>query len=126
MPVITLLIITQLFIFILNILLILVLWHLLCYSYSYWAGVAQSMYCPTSDWTTGVRSLAETKDFSFRLCVQTGSEAHPASCTMGTDGPFPGVMRGSGVTLATHPHLSRGQEWVGAYIASPPKRLHGV
>jgi hypothetical protein len=23
------------------------------------------------------------------LCVQTGSGAHPASCTMGTGGPFP-------------------------------------
>jgi hypothetical protein len=26
-------------------------------------GVAQSMYCLTTDWTTGVRSLAEAKDF---------------------------------------------------------------
>jgi hypothetical protein len=25
------------------------------------------------------------------LCVQTGSGAHPASCTMGTGGPFPGA-----------------------------------
>jgi hypothetical protein len=24
------------------------------------------------------------------LCVQTGSGAHPASCPMGTGGPFPG------------------------------------
>jgi hypothetical protein len=37
-----------------------------------------------------VRSPAEAKDFSSILCVQTGSEAHPASCTMGTGGPFPG------------------------------------
>jgi hypothetical protein len=28
--------------------------------------------------------------FSFSLCVRTGSGAHPASCTMGTVGPFPG------------------------------------
>jgi hypothetical protein len=34
--------------------------------------------------------LAEAKDFSSSLCVQTGSGAHPASCTMGTGGPFPG------------------------------------
>jgi hypothetical protein len=27
-------------------------------------------------------------------CVQTGSGAHPASCTMGTGGPFSGVKRG--------------------------------
>jgi hypothetical protein len=38
----------------------------------------------------GVRSPAGAKDFSSILCVQTGSEAHPASCTMGTGGPFPG------------------------------------
>jgi hypothetical protein len=37
-----------------------------------------------------VRSPVEVKDFSSSLCAQTGSEAHPASCTMGTGGPFPG------------------------------------
>jgi hypothetical protein len=37
-----------------------------------------------------VRSPARAKNFSSSLCVQTGSEAHPASCTMGTRGPFPG------------------------------------
>jgi hypothetical protein len=40
--------------------------------------------------TIGVRSPSGTKDFSSNLCVQTGSGAHPASCTMGTGGPFPG------------------------------------
>jgi hypothetical protein len=38
---------------------------------------------------TGVRSPAVAKDFSSSLCVQTGSGAHPASCTMGTGGSFP-------------------------------------
>jgi hypothetical protein len=42
------------------------------------------------DRAIGVRSPAEAKDFSSILCVQTVSEAHPASCTMGTRGPFPG------------------------------------
>jgi hypothetical protein len=37
-----------------------------------------------------VRSPAEAKNFSSSLSVQTGSGAHPASCTMGTGGPFPG------------------------------------
>jgi hypothetical protein len=37
-----------------------------------------------------VRSPAEAKEFYSNLCVQTGSGAHPASCTMGTGGPFPG------------------------------------
>jgi hypothetical protein len=37
-----------------------------------------------------VRSQAKAKDFSSSLCVQTGAGAHPASCTKGTGGPFPG------------------------------------
>jgi hypothetical protein len=41
------------------------------------------------DRAIGVRSLAGAEDFSSILCVQTGSEAHPASCTMDTGGPFP-------------------------------------
>jgi hypothetical protein len=44
-----------------------------------------------------VRFPAEAKDFSSNLC------AHPASCTMGTGGPFPEGKRGRGVTLITHP-----------------------
>jgi hypothetical protein len=42
-----------------------------------------------SDWTTGVRSPTEAEDFSSSLCIQNGSGAHPASCTMGTGGSFP-------------------------------------
>jgi hypothetical protein len=38
------------------------------------------------DRAIGARSLAGAKDFSSSLCVQTGSGAHPASCTMGTGG----------------------------------------
>jgi hypothetical protein len=37
-----------------------------------------------------VPSLEEARGFPSGLCVQTSSEAHPASCTMGTGGPFPG------------------------------------
>jgi hypothetical protein len=37
-----------------------------------------------------VRSPAGAKDFSSNLCVQTNCGAHPASCTMGNGGPFPG------------------------------------
>jgi hypothetical protein len=36
-----------------------------------------------------VRIPVESKDYSSNLCVQTGSGAHPASCAMGTGGPFP-------------------------------------
>jgi hypothetical protein len=38
-----------------------------------------------------VRSPVEANDFSSSLCVQTCSGAHPASCTMGTVGSFPGA-----------------------------------
>jgi hypothetical protein len=38
-----------------------------------------------------VQSLAEVRDFSSNLCVHTNSGAHPASCIMGTKGPFLGT-----------------------------------
>jgi hypothetical protein len=57
------------------------------------------------DRAIGVRSPAGVKDFSSNLCVQTGSGAPPASCTMGTGGLSPGVKRGRALTLTTHPHL---------------------
>jgi hypothetical protein len=43
-----------------------------------------------------VRSPAGAKNFSSSICVQTGSGSHPASCTMGTGGPFPGVKARQG------------------------------
>jgi hypothetical protein len=36
-----------------------------------------------------VRYPDEARDISSNRCVQTGSGVHPASCTMGTWGPFP-------------------------------------
>jgi hypothetical protein len=67
-----------------------------------------------------VRSPAEEREFSSSLCVQTGSGAHPASCTMGTGGPFHGVKRGRGVTLTSHPHLVP-RSWVSrSYTSSLP------
>jgi hypothetical protein len=43
------------------------------------------------------------KDFSCILCARKGFGTHPASYPMSTGGPFPGVNRGHGVTLTTHP-----------------------
>jgi hypothetical protein len=43
------------------------------------------------DQVIDIRSPAEAKGFSSSLCVHTGTEAHPSSCTMGTGGPFPGA-----------------------------------
>jgi hypothetical protein len=51
---------------------------------------------------TMVRFQAEEKDFSYSLCVQTSSEAHPASYKMDTRVLSPEVKRRRGVTLTTH------------------------
>jgi hypothetical protein len=73
------------------------------------------------DRAIGVRSPAGAKGFSSNLCVQTGSETHPASCTMGTGGPFPG---GKSAAVAWRwpltPIYCRGWEWVGAIPPLPP------
>jgi hypothetical protein len=44
----------------------------------------------TTGWTIGIRSSTEAEGFSSSPCVQTGSEAHLAFCSVGTGGPFPG------------------------------------
>jgi len=49
----------------------------------------------------GIDSPVEAR---FSAPVQTGPEAHPASCTMGT-GSSPGISCGRGVTLTVHPLL---------------------
>jgi hypothetical protein len=38
----------------------------------------------------------------------------------------PGLKRGRGVTLTTHPHLVPRSSMSRSYTSSPPKRLHGV
>jgi hypothetical protein len=53
-----------------------------------------------------VRSLAESKDFSSDLCVQTGSGVHPAFSTKGTEGPFPGAKARSGRDASHSPPSS--------------------
>jgi hypothetical protein len=73
-----------------------------------------------------VRSPAGAKDFSSNICAQAGSEAHPASCTMDTGGPFRRAKRGRGVTLTTHPHLVPRSGMSRSYTSSPPKCLRGV
>jgi hypothetical protein len=63
-----------------------------------------------TDWTTG------------RSSSQTGSEAHLASCPVGTGGPFPGVKRGRGVTLTIHPHLVSRSRTRRSYTTCPTWR----
>jgi hypothetical protein len=81
----------------------------------------QSVRCLATGWTTG-RSRFDPrqrrKNLSSRLCVQTGSATHPTSCTMGTGVLSPGLKRGRGVTLTTHPHLAP-RSMSRSYISSP-------
>jgi hypothetical protein len=69
-------------------------------SYSYFKEPGSSVSIVSDygldDRAIGVRSPAGAKDLSSSLCVQTGSGAHPASCTMGTGGPFPGGKSAAG------------------------------
>jgi hypothetical protein len=86
----------------------------------------KSVYCLATDWTTGVRSPATAKWFFPLASVSRPAEAHPASYPMGTGAQFPGVKRGRGVTLTTHPHIVPRPRMNTSYITSPPWRLRGV
>jgi hypothetical protein len=67
-----------------------------------------------------VRSSAGAKDFSSSLCVQTGSGAHPASCRMGTGGPFPRGKTLPGRDADYWPHIVP-RSWMSrSYTSSPP------
>jgi hypothetical protein len=70
-----------------------------------------------------VRSPTEAEDFSSSPCVQTGSGAHPDSYPMGQWVPgvlHPGVKRGPGVTLTTHPHVVPRLRMSRSYTSPPP------
>jgi hypothetical protein len=72
------------------------------------------------DRAIGVRYPAGAEDFSSSLCVQTGSGAHPASCTMNTGGPIPGVKarpgRGADHSPPSSAEVENEQE---LYLLSP-------
>jgi hypothetical protein len=82
------------------------------------------------DRAIGVRFLAEAKDFSSMLCVQTGPGAHPASCTMGTGGPFPGAKARPGRDADHSPPSSaevvNEQELYLLSPQAPPWRVAGL
>jgi hypothetical protein len=81
----------------------------------FWTGIGVNMSRGSSvsivsgyeldDRAIEVRFPSEEIDFSSSLCVQTGSGAHPASCTMGTGGPFPGTKARPGHDADHSPHL---------------------
>jgi hypothetical protein len=55
-----------------------------------------------------------------RQCVQTGSGAHPVSIQWVLGVLSPGVKRGRGVMLTTHPHLVPRLRMSGSYTSSSP------
>jgi hypothetical protein len=77
-----------------------------------------------------VRSPAGAKDSSSDLCVQTGSGVHPASCTMGTGGPFSGAKARPGRDAHHSPPSSAEveNEWELYFLSSqaPPWRVEGL
>jgi hypothetical protein len=66
-----------------------------------------------------VRSPAEARGFFTILCVQTGSEAHPATCTMGTGDHFPRGKARPGYDADHSPHPVP-RSWVSRSYASSP------
>jgi hypothetical protein len=62
--------------------------------------------------------------FFCSLCVQTGSGLHPASCTIGTEGPFPRGKVRPGRDSPTHPHLVPRSRMSRSYTSSPPLLLY--
>jgi hypothetical protein len=80
-------------------------------------------------WATGLSRFdprQRREDFSSSLCVQTGSGAHPASCTIATGGPFPGAKARPGRETDHSPHLVPRSRMSRSYISFPHKRLRGV
>ena len=61
----------------------------------------------------------------FSTPAQTGPEAHPASCTMGTRS-FPGVRCHRGVMLTPHPLLVPRSKIEYSYTSTLPKGLCGL
>jgi hypothetical protein len=76
--------------------------------------------------TIEVRSPAEAKGFFSNLYVQTGSEAHPASSTMGIGWHFPGAKARPGRDADHSLQLVQSSRMSRSYTSSPSKRLRGV
>jgi hypothetical protein len=69
---------------------------------------------------SGFDSRQRQKDFSTSLSVETGSRAHPDSCTMDTWGSFPGAKARPGRDADDSPHLVSTSRMSRSYTSSPP------
>jgi hypothetical protein len=81
--------------------------------------------CLTTDWTTGVRSPAEAKDFSSSLCPNQ-LWGPPSLLSNGYRGSFHGSKARPGRDADHSPHLVSRSRRSKNYTSSPPWRLHGV
>jgi hypothetical protein len=72
------------------------------------------------DRAIGVGYTVEAKDFSSSLCVQTGSGTHPASCTVGTRGPFSRAKARPGRDVDHSSHIVSRSGMSRSYTSSPP------
>jgi hypothetical protein len=72
-------------------------------------------------WRSRFDPRQKQKDFSSSLCVQTGSGAHPASCTMGTGRPFPGAKARPWCDADHSPLLVPRSRMSRSYFSSPHK-----
>jgi hypothetical protein len=93
------------------------------------AAIAQAVQCLTTGWTIG-RSRFDPRQGHRIFLLALASR--PA---LGPTQPHirwvpgvlsPGVKRGRGVTLTTHPHLVPRLRMSRSYTSSPPMRLHDV
>ena len=84
--------------------------------------IAQSVQRLHTGWTVRGSNPGGAR---FSAPVQTGLEAHPASCTMGT-GFFPGVRCCPGVTLTPHPLLVQRSKLEQSYTSTLPKGFRGL
>jgi hypothetical protein len=103
--------------------------HILIATLLWGAGLAQSVQCLTTGWTTGPSGFDPRRGQRIFLLASVsrpapGPTQPPIQWVPGVLSP--GVKRGRGVMLTTHPHLVP-RSWMSrSYISSPPKRLHGV
>jgi hypothetical protein len=67
----------------------------------------------------GVRFPAGTENFPLRHRIHTGSEAHPASCPMGTGGSFSGGKAAGREADHSPPSNAEVTEFVEIYLHSP-------
>jgi hypothetical protein len=92
----------------------------------YWARAAQSVHCLTTDWTAGVRSRQRQRIFPLTSASRPalGPTQPPVQWVPGA--LCPGVKRGRGVMLTTHPLPVPRSGKSRSYTSCHPERIYGA